>query len=98
MRWAFIGRLAALAPPPCMHLIRYHGVLAPHAADRALIVPGATPIAVVPTRPNGTSAPRALRLSWARLLTRLFLADALQCARCGARRQRVAALTDPASS
>ena len=34
-----VGRLAALAPPPRLHLIRYHGVLPTHAADRALIVP-----------------------------------------------------------
>ena len=32
-------KLAALAPPPRLHLIRYHGVLAPHAADRALTDP-----------------------------------------------------------
>ena len=29
-----IEKLAALVPPPRIHLIRYHGVLAPHAADR----------------------------------------------------------------
>ncbi|NVB39309.1 transposase [Pseudenhygromyxa sp. WMMC2535] len=27
----FIGRLAALIPPPSFHMIRYHGVLAGHA-------------------------------------------------------------------
>ena len=32
--------LAALVPPPRIHLIRYHGVLAPAAADRQRIVPG----------------------------------------------------------
>jgi hypothetical protein len=30
----------ALVPPPRLHLIRYHGVLAPASADRAQIVPG----------------------------------------------------------
>ena len=33
-------RLAALVPRPRLHLIRFHGVLAPHAALRAAIVPG----------------------------------------------------------
>ena len=33
-------KLAALVPPPRLNLVRYHGVLAPNAADRALIVPG----------------------------------------------------------
>ena len=35
-----IEKLAALVPPPRLNLIRYHGVLAPNAADRAAIVPG----------------------------------------------------------
>jgi hypothetical protein len=35
----FIARLAALVPPPRMHLIRFHGVFAPHAALRAAITP-----------------------------------------------------------
>jgi len=35
----FLQRLAALVPRPRLHLIRFHGVLAPHAALRPLIVP-----------------------------------------------------------
>jgi hypothetical protein len=31
----FIAWLAALVPPPRMHLTRFHGVFAPHAALRA---------------------------------------------------------------
>ena len=38
----FMQRLAALVPRPrLLHLIRFHGVLAPHARLRAAIVPGA---------------------------------------------------------
>ena len=37
----FIQRLAALVPRPRLHLIRFHGVLAPHAKLRAAIVPRA---------------------------------------------------------
>ena len=36
----FMQRLAALVPRPRLHLIRFHGVLAPNAALRAAIVPG----------------------------------------------------------
>ena len=36
----FMQRLAALVPRPRLHLIRFHGVLAPHARLRAAIVPG----------------------------------------------------------
>mgnify|MGYP001817731260 CR=1 FL=1 len=36
-----IARLCALVPPPRFHTVRYHGVLAPHAALRPFVVPGA---------------------------------------------------------
>ena len=35
----FMQRLAALVPRPRLHLIRFHGVLAPNAGLRAAIVP-----------------------------------------------------------
>jgi len=35
----FIARLAALVPPPRVHLTRYHGVFAANAALRAAITP-----------------------------------------------------------
>ena len=37
----FKERLAALVPRPRLHLVRFHGVLAPNAKLRALIVPRA---------------------------------------------------------
>jgi len=37
----FLGRLAALIPPPRAHQVRYHGCLAPAASLRARIVPAA---------------------------------------------------------
>jgi hypothetical protein len=94
----FLGRLAALTPPPRMQLIRYHGVLAPHAADRPLIVPGASQTLPDPDQPSthATPPPRS-RLLWATLLARVFLADPEKCPHCGARMQCVAALTDPDS-
>ena len=36
---AFLARLAALVPPPRYPLVRYHGVLAPHAKRRSVVVP-----------------------------------------------------------
>ena len=35
----FMQRLAALVPRPRLHLIRFHGVLAPHAKLRSQIIP-----------------------------------------------------------
>ena len=49
----FMQRLAALVPRPRLHLIRFHGVLAPHARLRAAIVPGP------PEKPGADAAPRA---------------------------------------
>ncbi len=66
----FMQRLAALVPRPRLHLIRFHGVLAPNAKLRSAIVPSASPEAnTAPPDPVETtqSSPSA-RLSWARLL------------------------------
>ena len=64
-------RLAALVPRPRLHLIRFHGVLAPHAALRATIVPSpahnATEHAVEHAQAQGSPA----RMNWARLLRRV---------------------------
>ncbi|WP_442958373.1 hypothetical protein [Povalibacter sp.] len=34
-----MARLAALVPPPRMHLTRFHGVFAPHSKLRAVVTP-----------------------------------------------------------
>ena len=61
----FMQRLAALVPRRRLHLIRFHGVLAPHARLRAAIVPSpaqqATEHAVDHAHAQGSSA----RRSWA---------------------------------
>jgi hypothetical protein len=42
---SLIGRLISLIPPPRFHMLRFHGVLAPHAAARSEVVskPNAPP-------------------------------------------------------
>ena len=50
-----LEKLAALVPPPRLHLLRYHGVLAPRARDRGRIVP-TKPVAE-PAADGDTSAP-----------------------------------------
>ena len=86
----FMQRLAALVPRPRLHLIRFHGVLAPNAKLRPLVVPpgpqvqeadtdAAAPaeceVETVQARPN--------RISWARLLKRVFDIDMHTCPNCG---------------
>ncbi|MCH7614128.1 MAG: transposase [Nitrospinae bacterium] len=63
----FLQRLAALVPRPRLHLIRFHGVLAPNAALRSQIVPSEADSATDTANGNGDSlAPSTrARLSWA---------------------------------
>ncbi len=91
-----LEKLAALVPPPRLNLVRYHGVLAPNAADRAQIVPGPKEEASAGRTSEGepTPAQRRHRLAWAVLLARVFQFDVTECPACGGRMQIVAAVTD----
>ena len=73
----FMQRLAALVPRPRLHLIRFHGVLAPNAKLRPLVVPQGpevqeqtTEVAAVSECETQTVQARPHRISWARLLKR----------------------------
>ena len=81
----FLQRLAALVPHPRLHLIRFHGVLAPNTALRSQIVPGeADPVTDTAREPSEppTASPRA-RMSWAQLLKRIFAIDLTTCLQYG---------------
>ena len=56
----FMQRLAALVPRPRLHLIRFHGVLAPNAKLRALVVPQ-VPDVRARGKPSPPSARRTVR-------------------------------------
>ena len=94
----FMQRLAALVPRPRLHLIRLHGVLAPHAKSRAEIVPS-EPVNAHEAcdSPRPASPPETpARMSWACLLKRVFAIDMEYCANCGGRLKIIAAIVDPA--
>ena len=92
----FIARLAALVPPPRVHLTRYHGVFAAHAALRATITPAGRGAG---SRKGGAVAEQATRkhvaMTWARRLTRVFGIEIERCARCGGRLQVIASIEEP---
>jgi len=94
----FMQRLATLVPRPRLHLIRFHGVLAPHAKLRAQIVPRSAPLNTnQPCDHHAQSQPASpARLSWACLLKRVFDIDIQHCPHCGGRLQIIAAIIDPA--
>ncbi len=77
--------------------MRYHGVLAPAFPDRAQIVPGPSPL----TKSEGcehdaAGGCRAHRVSWAKLLARVFRFDVTVCPSCSGHMKIIAALTQPA--
>jgi hypothetical protein len=86
----FMQRLAALVPRPRLHLIRFHGVLAPNAKLRPLVVPQgpqaaeqANEAAAADPCEVETVQARPQRISWARLLKRVFDIDMHTCPNCG---------------
>jgi hypothetical protein len=98
-----VGRLAALVPPPRFHLTRYFGVWAPRAKLRTSVVPGyreEAPAACAskarrsPAEPMSELAQRR-RMSWSKLLSRVFVVDVLECPRCASTLQRVQVCTTP---
>ena len=103
----FMQRLAALVPRPRLHLIRFHGVLAPNAKLRALVVLQEVPQEVlqVPETPAQQAKPaaceancahhRAVRLSWAKLLKQVFDLDLQHCPNCGGDLRIIAAILQP---
>ena len=91
-------RLAALVPRPRPHLIRVDGVLVPNAKLRALVVPQAPEEAtgkseLTATEP-GCAHGRPARISWARLLKRVFEIDLEHCPNCGGELKIIAAILE----
>ena len=94
----FTQRLAALMPRPRLHLIRFHGVLAPNAKMRAQVVPQG------PVEPADAAQPaaceancahhRPVRMSWARLLKPVFELDLEHCTNCGGELKIIAAILE----
>jgi hypothetical protein len=87
----FMQRLAALVPRPRLHLIRFHGVLAPNAKLRARVVPQGPPAQAQAATEAKAAAEceveavqaRPHRIGWARLLKRVFDIDIQHCPNCG---------------
>jgi hypothetical protein len=71
----FMERLASLVPRPRLHLIRFHGVLAPNAKLRSKIVPAPAERANEPPTAEVPAQKETTRMSWARLLKRVFAID-----------------------
>ncbi len=98
----FMQRLAALVPRPRLHLIEFHGVLAPNPKPRAQVVP--QEVSQKPEAPTQAAQPaqgkancahhRPARLSWAKLLKRVFEIDMEHCPNCGGELKIIAAILE----
>ena len=70
-------------PHPRLHLIRFPGVLAPHAKLRAAIVPTCSENVSGQPADHAHAQPSPARMNWARLLKRVFNIDLDHCPQCG---------------
>jgi len=83
-----IEKLTLLIPPPRFHTLRFHEVLAPHAAWRSAVIPGRSE-AEEDGPPAAVGSPRESASRWAAQLRRVFALDFFACPRCGGRRRLV---------
>ena len=94
-----MARLAALVPPPRMHLTRLHGVFAPHSKLRAAVTPARRGLGAAKQPGHLSEAlpptPRPVAMSWARRLKRVLGIDIESCARCGGPLKIVASIEEP---
>jgi hypothetical protein len=94
-----VEKLAAIVPPPRIHMIRYHGVLAPRAGCRREVV-GPPKSKTTNARDRDDDAndcahtPRRW-IAWAKLMQRVFAVDVLECPRCGGKMKILATIHPP---
>jgi Putative transposase len=97
-----MARLAALEPPPRMHLTRFHGVFAPHSQLRALVTPahpgiGGKSCHYEKQKAQAEAKPaKHVAMTWARRLKRVFGIAIDRCGRCAGKLRIIASIKEPA--
>lgn len=91
----WMQRLAALVPRPCLHLIRYPGILAPNAKWRAQVVPKSREADTAEWREQEPQ-PKRNDIPWARRLKRVFALDLEYGPTCNGPLKRIAAIEQAA--
>lgn len=95
----FLEKLAALIPPPRIHLTRFHGILAPHSKYRKFVVPqiveeennSDTEKSLEVEQSDANIGANGKRISWAKLLSRVFALDMTNC-NCGGQMRAISAV------
>ena len=103
----FLSKLAALVPRPRHNLVRYHGVFAPNAKIRKLVVPKNNKRLAKKIEDKGDDKKHKMAaeavtrdeliapLTWAQRLKRVFNIDITLCPLCGGTMRVIADITDP---
>ena len=87
-------KLAALVPRPRIHGTRYHGLFAPHSKSRSKIVLGDKKKETAPTDSPLDKVKSKSRMSWAKLMNRVFKVDVTLCRFCRGEIKVVAAIME----
>jgi len=94
-----LEKLSAIVPKPRTHVTRYHGLFAPNSKHRSKIVKGkvnekkkvkADTDSELPERPEKTKS----KMSWAKLLNRVFKRDVTECHFCRGKVKVVSAILE----
>ena len=90
-----LEKITAIIPRPRVHLSRFHGALAPHYKYRHLIVPEKKVDSPSNSSENNKSdLAKKSRVTWARLLKRVFDVDVETCGICGGKVKIIAAIKE----
>lgn len=90
----FMQRLATLVPGSRLNLIRFHGVLAPNAKLRAEIISVGKKSKPTDANDDVLHSTASVRISWVRLLKRVFEIDIEHCPHCGANMKIIVAIPE----
>lgn len=97
----FIEKLIALIPPPRVHLVRFHGLLAPNCKNRATVIPKKRMSKKSENIKDNNEKivvdypKNKYWILWPDLLKRIFKIDSLICDKCGGQMSIVGEINDP---
>ena len=90
-----LSRLTSLIPRPRVHLIRFHGVFAPHCKYRSLVTPEHSDKTNKTSRTEQKKAKKSYSMGWAKMLKRVFDIDIQTCLKCGGQIKIISAILNP---
>lgn len=89
-----IEKLVALIPQPRMHMVRFHGLLAPNSKLRSKVIPKPKEQSEGSVSGPGDPNQSQRRMYWAKLLKRTFDIDVLTCLLCSGNCKIISAIQD----